>query len=99
MREIAPPNIESVAFAGEEQTLTDYFTISGELVSELSTLSASPLGQEEAGAVASETMTAITNLHQQWIQSMKPLSAGLGPETGKCAGDGAIHEQFDHSAL
>lgn len=82
VREIALPNKESAAFAGEEQTLTDYFTISGQLVSELSTLSASLLGQQEAGAVASESMTAITNLHQQWIQSMKLLSAGLGPETG-----------------
>lgn len=82
VREIALPNIESAAFAGEEQTLTDYFTISGQLVSELSTLSASLLGKQEAGAVASENITAITNLHQQWIQSMKLLSAGLGPETG-----------------
>ncbi|GIP01492.1 hypothetical protein J14TS5_65770 [Paenibacillus lautus] len=82
VREIALPNIESAVFAGEEQTLADYFRISGQLVSELSTLSASLLGKQEAGAVASENMTAITNLHQQWIQSMKLLSAGLGPETG-----------------
>lgn len=82
VREIALPDIESAAFAGEEQTLTDYFTISGQLVSELSTLSASLLGKQEAGAVASESMTTITNLHQQWIQLMKSLSAGLGPETG-----------------
>ncbi|MCV4234962.1 SPOR domain-containing protein [Virgibacillus sp. LDC1] len=82
VREIALPGIESAAFAGEEQTLTDYFTISGQLVSELSTLSASLLGKQEAGAVASENMATITDLHQQWIQSMKLLSAGLGPETG-----------------
>ncbi|MDL1163657.1 SPOR domain-containing protein [Yersinia pestis] len=82
VREIALPDIESAAFAGEEQTLTDYFTISRQLVSELSTLSASLLGKQEAGAVASENMVTITNLHQQWIQSMKLLSAGLGPETG-----------------
>lgn len=82
VREIALPNIESAVFAGEEQTLTDYFTISGQLVAELSKLSASLLGKQEAGAVAPVNMTAITNLHQQWIQSMKLLSAGLGPETG-----------------
>lgn len=82
VREIALPGIESAAFAGEEQTLTDYFTISGELVSELSQLSASLLGLQEPGAATSEHMNTITNLHQQWIQSVKQLAAGLGPETG-----------------
>lgn len=82
VREIALPGIESAAFAGEEQTLTDYFAISGELVSELSQLSASLLGMQEPGAATSEHMNTITNLHQQWIQSVKQLAAGLGPETG-----------------
>ncbi|MGE7056264.1 SPOR domain-containing protein, partial [Paenibacillus glucanolyticus] len=43
---------------------------------------ASPTGMQEAGAVAADHMNTITNLHQQWIQSVQQLSAGLGPETG-----------------
>ncbi|MEX3619994.1 SPOR domain-containing protein [Paenibacillus glucanolyticus] len=82
VREISLPQLESASFSGEEQTLTDYFTISGKLVSELSKLSASLLGMQEAGAVAADHMNTITNLHQQWIQSVQQLSAGLGPETG-----------------
>lgn len=82
VREMALPNIESASFTGKKQTLTDYFTISGKLVSELSTLSASLLGMQEAGTVAADHMNTITNLHQQWIQSVQQLSAGLGPETG-----------------
>ena len=99
VREIALPGIESAAFAGEEQTLTDYFTISGQLVSELSQLSASLLGMQEPGAATAEHMNTVTNLHQQWIQSVKQLAEGLGPRPGRAAGHGAVDEQFDHCAL
>ncbi|MGG3283962.1 SPOR domain-containing protein [Paenibacillus solani] len=81
VREIMLPGIESAAFAGEGQTLNRYFTVSGQLVSELSTLSASLLGMQQTEAVSPQIMNTITNLHQQWIQAWSLLSAGLGPES------------------
>lgn len=81
VREITLPGIESAAFAGEGQTLSRYFTVSGQLVSELSTLSASLLGMQQTEVVSPQIMNTITNLHQQWIQTWSLLSAGLGPES------------------
>ncbi|KOR88200.1 SPOR domain-containing protein [Paenibacillus solani] len=81
VKEITLPGIESAAFAGEGQTLSDYFTVSGQLVSELSTLSVSLLGMQQTESVTPQIMNTITNLHQQWIQIWPLLSAGLGPES------------------
>ncbi|GIO94728.1 MULTISPECIES: SPOR domain-containing protein [Paenibacillus] len=82
VREISLPQAEPRVYSGEAKTLTDYFTVSGQLVSELSALSASLLGQQEGGGpAAAEAMKSVTNLHQQWIQSVKQLSEGLGPES------------------
>jgi len=82
VREISLPQTEPRVYSGEAKTLTDYFTISGQLVSELSALSASLLSEQEGGGPsAAEAMKSVTNLHQQWIQSVKQLSEGLGPES------------------
>lgn len=81
VKEITLPGLESATFAGEGQTLKHYFTVSGQLTSELSKLSASLLEMPEAQTVSSENMNTITNLHQQWIQAWPLLSAGLGPES------------------
>ncbi|GAE07609.1 SPOR domain-containing protein [Paenibacillus sp. JCM 10914] len=80
VREISLPPLEPVVMVGQEAAFADYFTISGQLVSELSTLSATLLGKQEAAAAATEHMSSITNLHQQWMESMNLLASGLGPE-------------------
>ncbi|WP_151736506.1 SPOR domain-containing protein [Paenibacillus tengchongensis] len=82
VREVALPSVQQAAFAGEAETVSEYFAASGELLSELSGVSAGLLGA--AGTPAD--LSSVGDLHMRWSEAVKALAAGLGPqEQGLCA--------------
>lgn len=70
------PAAEQVAFAGTPQAVEGYFAASGQLLNELSSLSASLLG----GEVQTLDKSAVSNLHMEWTEALKALKPGLTPE-------------------
>lgn len=82
VREIVLPGAQSAVFAGEAAALDIFFETSGELAANLSSLSASLLGQETPEPVDVENMKTITGLHLQWTEAVKLVSTGLSLETG-----------------
>lgn len=82
VREIVLPGAQSAVFAGEAAAFDIFFEVSGDLAANLSSLSASLLGQETPGPVDEETMKTITGLHLQWTEAVKLISPGMSLETG-----------------
>ncbi|KKO51849.1 SPOR domain-containing protein [Paenibacillus sp. DMB20] len=82
VREVTMPGAQSAIFAGDAAALDIFFEVSGGLASQLSLLSSSLLSMESPGPVNGESMKAITGLHLQWIEAIKLVSLGLGPEAG-----------------
>ncbi|MEK3731415.1 SPOR domain-containing protein [Paenibacillus sp. FSL M8-0334] len=83
VREMTVPGAASAVFAGELPNGEAYFESGGQLVAELSALSATLLGQSEPTVVEAGVMDRITQLHQQWIMASGSMSAGAGPEAGE----------------
>ncbi|MFC3750634.1 SPOR domain-containing protein [Paenibacillus sp. GCM10012306] len=77
VREVTLPAVERLAYAGNAETVEGYFTASGKLLGELSSLSAALLstGQPDTAAAA-----AISDLHLQWKEAAKGLEQSLSPE-------------------
>lgn len=82
VREVTMPGAQSAIFAGDAAALDIFFEVSGGLASQLSLLSSSLLSMENPGPVDGESMKAVTALHLQWIEAIKLVSLGLGPEAG-----------------
>lgn len=80
VREMNVPGAASAVFAGEMPTGAVFFESGGQLVFELSSLSARLLGQSEAAVVEAEVMDRIIQLHQQWIMASGSMSTEAGPE-------------------
>lgn len=83
VRGVELPAAEQVAFAGTAQAVEGYFAASGQLLNELSSLSASLL----SGEVQTLDKSAVSNLHMEWTEALKALKPGLTPEGQSiCAG-------------
>ncbi|QWU15095.1 Sporulation related domain-containing protein [Paenibacillus sophorae] len=72
VKEVSLPSENQLVFGGNGETVTRYFNTSGELLSELSSLSASLLGGDTAADTAK-----VSDLHLQWTETVKALEAGL----------------------
>ncbi|WP_025697322.1 SPOR domain-containing protein, partial [Paenibacillus durus] len=72
VKEVSLPSESQLVFGGNGETVTRYFNTSGELLSELSSLSASLLGGDAAADTAK-----VSDLHLQWTEAVKALEAGL----------------------
>lgn len=76
VRELALPAVKQVRYSGSPEAVDRYFTVSAQLLNELSSLSASLL----SGASAGSGTAAVSDLHMQWLQAAKSLEPGLSPE-------------------
>ncbi|NQX45952.1 SPOR domain-containing protein [Paenibacillus tritici] len=83
VRELALPAVNRVSYTGTAEAVDGYFTVSSQLLSELSSLSASLL----SGAAGGTGNAAVSDLHMQWTQAVKALEPGLTPE-GRSAATG-----------
>ncbi|WP_405116358.1 SPOR domain-containing protein [Paenibacillus sp. FSL K6-1217] len=81
VREVALPAVNQVRYTGTAEAVDSYFTLSSQLLSELSSLSASLLGGGDSGNGSG----AVSDLHMQWSQAVKALEPGLTPEGQKIA--------------
>ncbi|WP_025717695.1 SPOR domain-containing protein, partial [Paenibacillus sp. 1-18] len=73
VRELRLPGLEKAAYTGEGEKLTAFFQLSGTLVSKLSGLSSSLLGDGGPTAVSVSEMKGLNDLHQQWTQNIAAL--------------------------
>lgn len=80
IREITLPSANELSFKGDSESLSRYFTVSTDLISSLSTQSASLLGMDRPTPLDESEMTVLTELHRVWTESIKTLQAGLSPE-------------------
>ncbi|OAB36454.1 SPOR domain-containing protein [Paenibacillus macquariensis] len=80
VREITLPSASELAFSGDAENLNRYFDVSADLISSLSTHSASLLGMETPIPLSNSEMVVLTELHRVWTESIKTLQAGLSPE-------------------
>lgn len=85
VREVALPSADQLFFSGNAETVNNYFSISGQLLSELSSQSAALLSSGQTGTAAN--ISVVSDLHMQWSEAVKSLEAGLSPEQQMiCAG-------------
>jgi len=80
VREITLPSASELTFSGDAENLNRYFAVSTDLISSLSTHSASLLGMEDPIPLSNSEMVVLTELHRVWTESIKTLQAGLSPE-------------------
>ncbi|WP_226000669.1 SPOR domain-containing protein [Paenibacillus sp. BJ-4] len=85
VRELRLPGLEKAAYAGEGEKLTAFFQLSSTLVSKLSGLSSSLLGDGGPTAVPVSEMKELNDLHQQWTQNIAALPSGLPKEAAASA--------------
>jgi len=78
VRELALPAAEQLVFTGNAETVNSYFSVSGKLLSELSSQSAFLLSLEQTDTTAN--IAAVSDLHMQWTEAAKALEVGLSPE-------------------
>lgn len=83
VREVSLPAVNQVRYTGTAAAVDSYFTLSSQLLSELSSLSASQL----VGGGSGNGGGAVSDLHMQWTQAIKALEPGLTPE-GQRTADG-----------
>lgn len=83
VREVALPAVNQVRYTGTAAAVDSYFALSSQLLSRLSSLSASLLG----GGSSGDAGGAVSDLHMQWTQAAKALEPGLTPE-GQGIADG-----------
>jgi len=75
VREVKLAPAEALSFGGTADTVNHYFEVSGRMLGELSSLSASLLSQSTAVETAD-----VSNLHLEWNEAAKALESGLSPE-------------------
>ncbi|WP_438347119.1 SPOR domain-containing protein [Paenibacillus sp. FA6] len=80
VREIILPSASELTFAGDAQSVNDYFTVSTNLISSLSNQSSVLLGMERPTPLSHSDTVALTELHRVWTESIKTLQAGLTSE-------------------
>ena len=80
VREIMLPSASELTFAGDAQSLNDYFSVSTNLIASLSNQSSLLLGMERPTPLSNSDTVALTELHRLWTESIKNLQAGLTPE-------------------
>ncbi|MEK5181479.1 SPOR domain-containing protein [Paenibacillus odorifer] len=78
VREVELPGVERLGFAGNAEAVNSYFAVSGQLLSELSSQSASLLSGGQTDAAANTS--AVSDLHLQWSEAVKALEQGITPE-------------------
>lgn len=76
VREVTLPAVNQAAFAGTPEAVNSYFAASGNLLSELSSMSASLL----SGAGGAADSAAVSDLHMKWSEAVKALEPGLTAE-------------------
>ncbi|MRN56231.1 SPOR domain-containing protein [Paenibacillus monticola] len=77
VREVTLPAAEQLAFGGNAEVVNNYFSVSGQLLAELASLSASLLSAAPANTAADTT--EVSNLHMQWTEAAKTMEQGLSP--------------------
>lgn len=77
VREVTLPAAEQLAFGGNAEAVNNYFSISGQLLAELASLSASLLSAAPSNAAADTSH--VSDLHMQWSEAAKTLEQGLSP--------------------
>ncbi len=77
VREVTLPAAEQLAFGGNAEAVNNYFSISGQLLAELASLSASLLSAAPANAAADTSH--VSDLHMQWTEAAKTLEQGVSP--------------------
>ncbi|WP_158702744.1 SPOR domain-containing protein [Paenibacillus faecalis] len=82
VREVTMPGAQSAVFGGDAAALDIFFEVSGKLTENLSSISATLLGQGAPEPVDAERMKTITDLHLQWTEAVKFVNSGMSPETG-----------------
>jgi stage II sporulation protein B len=84
VREVALPGAEQLVYSGNAEEVKNYFSVSGQLLSELSSQSASLLSSAQTSTAANTS--AVSDLHLQWSEAVKVLEQGVSPEAqGICA--------------
>lgn len=85
VREVALPAADQIAFEGNADAVNHYFTVSGQLLSELSNQSASLLSSGQSDMAANTSL--VSDLHLEWSEAIKGLEQGASPEARSvCAG-------------
>ncbi|ULO08674.1 SPOR domain-containing protein [Paenibacillus sp. 19GGS1-52] len=77
VREVTLPAAEQLAFGGNAEAVNNYFSISGQLLAELASQSASLLSTAPANAAADTSH--VSDLHMQWTEAAKTFEQGLSP--------------------
>lgn len=77
VREVTLPAAEQLAFGGNAEAVNNYFSISGQLLAELASLSASLLSAAPSNAAADTSH--VSDLHMQWTEAAKTLEQGVSP--------------------
>lgn len=78
VREVALPGAEQLVYTGNAEEVKNYFSVSGQLLSELSSQSASLLSAGQTSTTANTP--AMSDLHLQWSEAVKVLEQGVSPE-------------------
>jgi stage II sporulation protein B len=78
VREVALPGAEQLVYSGNAEEVKNYFSVSGQLLSELSSQSASLLSAAQTSTTANTS--AVSDLHLQWSEAVKVLEQGVSPE-------------------
>jgi len=78
VREVALPGAEQLVYTGNAEEVKNYFSVSGQLLSELSSQSASLLSTGQTSTTANTS--AVSDLHLQWNEAVKVLEQGVSPE-------------------
>lgn len=76
VREVTLPAAQQAEFSGSSEAVNRYFAASGNLLKELSSLSASLL----SGTGGTADTAAVSDLHMQWTEAVKSLEPGLTAE-------------------
>ncbi|WP_410514316.1 SPOR domain-containing protein [Paenibacillus sp. BR2-3] len=74
VRQVDLPAAEELAFGGTAETVNHYFEVSGRLLGELSSLTASLLNNGSTAPTSD-----VSNLHLEWTEAVKALQSGLPP--------------------
>ncbi|UPK42901.1 SPOR domain-containing protein [Paenibacillus pabuli] len=80
VKEIVNPEVNPTVFGGKAEDVQHFFASGSALVEQLSTLSIQQLGQSVPEAVSTETMTALQNQHELWLNSLNSIAPGLGTD-------------------
>lgn len=76
VRELVLPGAGKASYAGQAEAVNSYFTASGQLLNELSGVSAALL----SGSGQAAGSPSVSDLHMQWTEAVKALAPGLTPE-------------------